>query len=231
MDEQQYTVIGGGGTASHLIPVLARSIGPQDVIHVWDGDHVETGNLGRQMFAPTDIGKPKATVWAERFPDVVKDHPAWVGAVDIDRVVQERDIVLICADNMTVRRIVAEHAETLSNVTVINGGNEQHSGSVQVHIRRDGTNLTPPITYHSPEIMSTDPDRSLLSCAQLARLPSGDQTVLANMTVATLMLHALIRAREVFPISVDKQWTKVTFDIISGIWQPSDFRLHGEDWR
>lgn len=231
MTEQQYVVIGAGGTASHLIPVLARNVGPQDVIHVWDGDHVETSNLGRQMFDATDVGKPKASVWYDRYPDVVSEHVGWVGEGNIAQVVQEDDIVLICADNMTIRRLVDEQAQRLHNITVINGGNEEHSGSVQVHLRYSGHNLTPPITYHSPEMMTIDPDRAVLSCAQLAQLPSGGQTVIANMTVAVLMLHALERAKQGrTTYDEPKQWTKLTFDILDGSWQPSDVRMHGGDW-
>jgi ThiF family len=232
MDYQNYIVIGAGGTASHLIPVLARSVDRQDVIHVYDGDTVEIANLGRQMFEAHEVGKSKCMVWEDRYSDVVVGHPEWVGPGNLDRIIQERDTILICADNMTVRRQVAERVAFLSDFILINGGNEEHSGSVQVHLRIDGTNFTPPITYHSPEMMSTDPDRSALSCAQLARLPSGGQTVLANMTVATLMLHALERAK-LGRTTYDepKQWTKITFDLLSGLWQPSDVRLHGEDWR
>ncbi len=72
-------VIGGGGTGSRLMPMLAqfmRSITRGVSMNAWvespriwiiDDDVVETKNLLRQNFIAHDVGKPKAVVLAERY--------------------------------------------------------------------------------------------------------------------------------------------------------------------
>jgi molybdopterin/thiamine biosynthesis adenylyltransferase len=76
---QNIFVIGGGGTGSRLMPMLTqfmRSITRGQTPNGWlenptiwviDDDVVETKNLLRQNFIQNDVGKPKATVLAERY--------------------------------------------------------------------------------------------------------------------------------------------------------------------
>lgn len=228
-----FTVVGAGGTASHLIPALARMCEGDDLIHVWDGDTVEEKNLKRQMFEAHEVGMPKANVWERRFPQRVSPHAEYLDEDRLKTAMQEQDVVFICADNMVIRRYIAERAAEMNYITVINGGNEMFTGSSQLHIRRGGQNISPPITYHSPEINRVDPDMAALSCAEIAELPGGEQTMVANMTVATLMLHAYVQSMFTWlPLAnPDKQATKVTFDIQTATWQGSDVRMQGEDWR
>lgn len=229
MHGMNITIIGAGGTASHLIPPLLKMLEPEDMVHIWDGDSVEDKNLKRQMFEPSEVGMPKASAWETRLgPFRINAHDVYVGEDNIERAIHEYDIVFICADNMRVRQVIDQRAASLDNVTVINGGNEMDSGSVQLHIRRNGVNITPRISYHSPEIARVDPDMATLSCADIALLPGGEQTMLANMTVAALMLQAY---RRISVVSTAKQWTKMTFGILTGNWQGSDVRMSGEDWR
>lgn len=66
--------IGSGGTGSHLVshiarlltssPVIAERIGSYTIV---DGDRVEAGNVGRQLFVAPDIGAYKAEVLATRY--------------------------------------------------------------------------------------------------------------------------------------------------------------------
>lgn len=230
---QNYTIIGAGGTASHLIPALRRMLGDGDIVHIWDGDKVEEKNLVRQMFEAHEIGAPKARVYEDRYGQQFVAHMMYVGEDNIDRVLKNDDVVFICADNMAVRRIIADKAETLDDITIINGGNEMFTGSCQMYKRVGGQNLSPNITYHAPEMYNTDPDMASLSCAEIAELPGGEQTMLANMTVAALMLQAYWQADLVWlPHNTpDKMATKVTFDINKAYWQGSDVRMQGEDWR
>ncbi|HET8686722.1 MAG TPA: ThiF family adenylyltransferase [Methanosarcina sp.] len=75
----QIFVVGGGGTGSRLIPMLAQFIktmthglSPRGtiinpVIYLVDDDIVEQKNLARQNFIEADVGKPKAAVLAARY--------------------------------------------------------------------------------------------------------------------------------------------------------------------
>jgi len=228
-----YIIIGAGGTASHLIPALRRMLATEDIVHIWDADRVEDKNLQRQMFEDHEVGALKAQVYEDRYGFQFVAHNEFVGEDNVAKVIEEGDTVFICADNMAVRRVIAAHVNTLENVTLINGGNEMFTGSSQVFIRRAGQNLTPNITYHAPEINREDPDMASLSCAEIAVLPGGEQTMLANFQVAALMLSHYWQAANLGPIVswADRQPTKTTFDLNAGTFQGSDVRMQGEDWR
>ena len=193
---------------------------------MWDGDHVEQSNLTRQVFYPHEIGNNKAQVFHDRFPRSVRAHEEFIGPDNIEKAVQNEDIVLICADNMFVRKLVNDRAKELDTITIINGGNELHTGSVQTFVKIGNKRVTPELEWLSPELLIEDEDRSALSCDQLAMLPGGEQTIIANMTTASLMLAALWRVDQAV-YNEDKQWTKVTFDHRIGTFQTSDVRLTG----
>lgn len=224
-------MVGAGGTGSHLIhPLIQYLAGQGDfVIHVYDADHVEPENLSRQLFYPTEVGQHKATALSTRFGPEVIAHENYIGPDNIGTAVQNGDTVLICADNMAVRRLINDRAKQLDNVLVINGGNEEHTYSTQVFLRENGHNVTPSLDYYSPEFDIDDgPDRSTLSCAEIAMLPGGEQTVVANNSAAAMMLQALARTdTSAYTESEDPQWTKLTGNIMAGTVQTSDVRLIG----
>jgi PRTRC genetic system ThiF family protein len=66
-------LVGCGGTGSHLAFTLARlayhcreaGLPPVDLLFI-DGDHVEAKNVGRQLFAPAEVGQNKAQTLASR---------------------------------------------------------------------------------------------------------------------------------------------------------------------
>jgi molybdopterin/thiamine biosynthesis adenylyltransferase len=226
---RQYVMVGAGGTGSHLIHPLVQYVAAfpgEGIIHIWDADEVEPKNLERQCFYPHEVGQHKASALAARWPQFIEAHTTYVGEDNIERAVQESDVVLICADNMAVRRVINDRAKELDSVVVINGGNEKISGSVQYFERGGGKNITPPLDFSSPEFdpANDEVDRSTLSCAEIAVLPGGEQTIIANQTVAALMLAALWRGDNGI-YTGDKQWTKFTFDHEEGQVQTSDVRM------
>lgn len=226
---RQYVVIGAGGTASHLMHSLVQYVDAfpgEGIIHIWDADEVEPKNLLRQLFYPTEVGMKKAEAFAQRWPITCVAHTEYVGKDNIERVIKNDDVVLICADNMAVRRVINDRAKTLEYVQVINGGNEEISGSVQYFERAGGGNNTPPLDFNSPEFdpANDEVDRSAMSCAEIAELPGGEQTIVANQTAAALMMAALWRGdNDVY--AGDKTWTKITFDHEDGLVQTSDVRM------
>jgi molybdopterin/thiamine biosynthesis adenylyltransferase len=222
-------MVGAGGTGSHLFHPLIQYLGSAGdaMVHIYDEDHVTPENLERQLFYSHEVGQNKAMALAARFPENAIGHSVFIGFKNVDKIIQEGDTVLICADNMAVRRLINRRAKTLQDILVINGGNEEHSASVQVFLREGGHNITPPLDFYSPEFFLNDgPDRSTLSCAQLARLPGGGQTVVANATAANLILQALARVDNDIYL-LEGQWTKQTVDIFQGTVQTSDVRLIG----
>ena len=91
-------------------------------------------------------------------------------------------------DNHATRKLVSDRCEDLENVVLISGGNDFTDGNVQVHIRRDGQNITLPIAndFH-PEIMyPEDRNPADAGCEELAQ--SQPQLVIANNAIAATML-------------------------------------------
>lgn len=201
-----YILVGAGGTGSFLFPALLRYLesyhGNREerfTLTVIDGKEVAATKLHRQLFFGRYAGNPKATALVEQYdadPTVVFGVPAYLGDENIGGITED-SVVMIAADNFPVRARIEEHAKTLQNVTVINGGNEMTDGSLQIYARRAGEDVTPPLSQGHPEILRDDGrDPSALSCQQIAELPSGEQTIIANMMSATAMLNAVRRLHD-----------------------------------
>jgi molybdopterin/thiamine biosynthesis adenylyltransferase len=231
MSYTPYILIGAGGTGSHFIaPVLAylhswhnNQGGEWDLILI-DGDNYEHKNLERQMFDPQFVGLNKAEALASmysRYP--VQAIPKFVGAEDLKLIMDEGCVVFLGVDNFSVRALVEQRAYELEDVTIINAGNEKDSGSVQLWVRENGENKTPPISYLHPEIAySSSDDRSNMTCMEVAQMPGGEQLIIANMAAAQHMMTALWRYHNG---SWKDGWTELQFDLSAGEVQHIDMRL------
>lgn len=226
----RYILIGAGGTGSHFIaPALAYLHAYQtNRDEVWeftvvDGDKYEYKNLERQLFNPDFVGQNKADALVamyDRYP--VKSLPEFIGKDHMVDLIPEYSTVFIGVDNYSVRAIIVEHAAQLKNVVVINAGNEKSDGSIQIWVREDGKNITPPLTFCHPEIQySAADDRSAMTCAQAALIPGGEQLILANFTAAQGMLHALWR---VHSGAIKEGWTEANFDLEKNMFEFLNFR-------
>jgi molybdopterin/thiamine biosynthesis adenylyltransferase len=207
-------VVGAGGIGTHLFDALCMYLShgdfPSVEVSIIDGDTYEHRNRERQIF--DEIG-PKATVTAERlkemYPDIMFfDHPDYVDEDNVVRFIREDDVVFICVDNHISRKFISDRAEELDNVTVICGSNDIEDGNVIVHVRRDGENLTLPVSKHMDDMADPDPElhpskvEESQGCeAQVAAEP---QLVVTNNAVAALMLNA-------FYGTLKKQWTNELF--------------------
>jgi len=193
-------VIGTGGIGLCLLPTLCRYVNykeglfPEPTIHLVDGDEFEERNRERQGFR---LHGNKAQVTAEELQDQFGrinfvSHESYVDVENVVRHVRENDIVLLCVDNHKSRKLVSDRACELRNVVVISGGNDLVDGDILVHIRRDGVDLTPPMTQYHREIeFPTDlhPNEARQAgCDVLAQ--SKAQIVITNNIVAALMLAA-----------------------------------------
>lgn len=227
----KYILIGAGGTGSHFIsPALAylhahhtNTNNPDWEMYVVDGDNYEYKNLERQLFNPEFVGQNKADALVsmyDRYPLI--SVPKFIGKDDLKELIPEYSTVFIGVDNYSLRALIVEHAMGLKNVAIINAGNEKADGSVQVWVRTDGKNMTPPLTFCHPEIayVSKD-DRSTMTCAEAALIPGGEQLILANTTAAQLMLHALWRLHS---DAWKDGWTEANFDLEQNVFEYLNFR-------
>ncbi|GEM_PF-2438880 len=94
-------------------------------------------------------------------------------------------------------RRMAEHCVGLSDVALFSGGNDGVNppnergtyGNVQIHVRRDGTDWTAPLTKFHPEIRQAEGELpGGPNCGQMAE--SIPQILFANLGVASAMLNA-----------------------------------------
>jgi molybdopterin/thiamine biosynthesis adenylyltransferase len=214
----KYVLVGSGGTGTHVLhPLIAYLTSREDSfdLAVIDGDTVEKHNLMRQLFTPINVMQNKAQSAVEPFGYLpnVRAIPEYLGKANIGYIVEEGSIVLIAADNFTIRFLIQEHAQGLQNCVVINGGNEFDTGSCQIYIRQNGENITPPLSFLHPEVEEADSDRAELSCQQIAALPSGGQLITTNMASALWMLQTLMDYHDGKYTNGENAPTEIQFDL------------------
>lgn len=200
-------VVGAGGVGGWLIRGLAPMLEvthPGSLLMLLDGDTFEEKNKDRQDFGEYGY---KAIVRANelqpRYPNVlVIGQPYWVvghtegwpeedgGNVGVNQLMEDGDIIFATVDNHAARKLIFEHAQTLDNVDVFTGGNDDaYFGSIYHYQRRDQHDVTdPPFDYH-PE-MADPPDRNPgeMSCEERAQVEGGTQLLTTNMAVASYLL-------------------------------------------
>lgn len=230
-----YTMVGAGGTGTHLIGALLSYLrsyhdnnGEEWQLVVIDGDNFDTKNLTRQIFDPGMVSDNKAEAMAKMYNSYpIIAVPRFVGRDDLKDIIADGDIIFICADNHSIRALIQERALELNDCVVINAGNEEHDGNVQLWVREAGQNVTPKLTYMHPEIVfKSEEDRAAMSCQQAAALPGGGQLILANQQAAGLMLQALWRFHEGHYKKTGRGegWTEMQFDVLTGVMNPIDMR-------
>ncbi len=188
------TILGVGGIGTHLSEWIARylaSIEGEHKVTLVDGDHFEPKNTARQSFdSPGMKAVVVCTTLSRRFPQLTIEPMAeYVTPENVDFVVMDGEIVLLCVDNHQTRKIVSDAMARCRDVTLISGGNDLTDGNVQVHIRRNGVDLTPSLTAHHPEIANpADKAPFQMGCEELAK--SGTPQILfTNLMAAVLMAN------------------------------------------
>lgn len=227
-----YSLVGAGGTGSFLFPALLRFLenhhhnqGTDFMLQVLDGDHFTADNRVRQLFDGNYVDENKAnTLVAQHGTDKTVALPEYLGTDNMEKRIQDGDYVLIAADNFPVRSKIEKRGLELPNITVINGGNESYDGSCQIWMRRGGKNITPPLSHMHPEIHAGGDDRAEMDCMVAAQLPGGEQTIIANLASATMMLNALRLSLEWDANHDNIPFHELFFDLNTGKMRPADWR-------
>lgn len=130
------------------------------VISLVDGDVYDTKrNAAYQRFnRPGNKAMVQEQLLSQDFRKVdFQAIPEYVTEDNIaETIIPEGSYVLLAVDNHASRKLVNDHCNKLDNVTLISGGIGGPRGHVQVYIRRNGVDLTPPLTYLHPEIEKPD---------------------------------------------------------------------------
>ena len=233
------TLVGVGGTGSHIASGLAslaleleeRGI-PTEITFI-DPDCVEQKNVGRQLFAPAEVGTFKALAVAKRL-NAVYSLMTGASCRAIDRrdtfvVAGALNIVIGAVDNFAARKLIAQKVDAAKgNLFWIDAGNEYSNGQVLIGncsshaVFKKGLGLG--LSHHLPAPHVVYPDliratkrkakmikkkKQELSCAELAA--EGLQGLFVNRMAAAwalAMLSDLLLLRELkyFGVAFDLEW-------------------------
>lgn len=236
------TLVGCGGTGSHIASGLISLAGAlverniQTDIYLVDPDTVEPKNVGRQLFSPADIGKPKAEVLAYRLN---ASFGARVGAsvrfIDtLDTFTQSGsgsgpdvlNVVIGAVDNPAARSLIAAAVgKSKGQLWWLDCGNENHSGQVALGNIADrkalhgcaalgmidrlpAPHLVYPDLVKAPKALTNKQKRA--SCAELAA--TGEQGLMVNRIVAAYALAML----DALLLRHDLHWFALAFDLAWG---------------
>jgi molybdopterin/thiamine biosynthesis adenylyltransferase len=184
-------IIGAGGVASYLLPVLLKAFKPEHVT-IYDKDILEERNLDRQMFSQGNVGNNKAeallnTIFYEGYQSicphrVIKD---WFTA---STVIPDSVDALICvADNHEARRNAIQAAYD-KGIRCYLGGNEYFDSEAYVTwADHANTPADPRVRY---PLIATSTEGSPTSC-QGEEQVIHPQLAVANFMCAAKILHLL----------------------------------------
>ena len=184
-------IIGAGGVASYLLPVLLKAFKPEQITLI-DKDILEERNLDRQLFAQSNIGHNKATALLntifyegaqELCPhQVIKD---WFTASTV--IPDSVDAIICVADNHEARRNAIQAAYD-KGIRCYLGGNEYFDSEAYVTwADHAGTPADPRVRYKA---IATSTEGSPTSCQGEEQIIH-PQLAVANFMCAAKILHLL----------------------------------------
>lgn len=186
-------IIGAGGVASYLLPVLLKTFKPAKLTII-DRDVLEERNLDRQMFRIHQIGQSKASALL----DLHADEPAEAPTNSAWRVIEDWfteattipdgvDAIICCADNHEARNAALTRSDELGIGAYI-GGNEYFDSQAYVYFPRwKNTKKDPRIRY---PLITTSHEGSPIRCQGDAQIAS-PQLAIANLSCASKLLRLL----------------------------------------
>jgi molybdopterin/thiamine biosynthesis adenylyltransferase len=227
-------LIGLGGVGSIIarnLSIFMASLNLSLRLVLIDGDSFEGPNANRMLFSK--YGNKAAVIRAELLPRFTDSYLSliaveeFVTASNIDRLILNRDIVMLAVDNHATRKLVSDFCRTeLEDVGLISGGNDGIEyeafnrstrgtyGNCQIYLRRAGEDLSPALTRYHPEIREpADRNPADKNCAELVQ--SVPQILFANLAAASAMLNAF------WLYCCDAlHYSELAFDIADGLMRP-----------
>lgn len=186
-------IIGAGGVASYLLPVLIKAFRPTEITII-DKDELEPRNLDRQLFDPSFVGRNKAAAlidtvlkWEPAPPRVTVLEEWFSDSTDLLDGDQPIDAVICVADNHLARLHALGLADHLGLRAYL-GGNEYFDNEAYVYLPQwQGGKKDPRVRY--PALL-TEHGGSPIRCTGDAQA-STPQLAIANLGCAAKLLHLL----------------------------------------
>jgi molybdopterin/thiamine biosynthesis adenylyltransferase len=186
-------IIGAGGVASYLLPVLLKAFKPEQLT-IYDKDILEERNLDRQMFKSGLVGSNKAHALIatlandfsyELLSKGTEFVAEWFTASTV--VPDSVDAIICVADNHEARRNAIQAAYD-KGIRCYLGGNEYFDSEAYVTwADHAGTKADPRIRY---PLIATSTEGSPTSC-QGEEQVIHPQLAVANFMCAAKILHLL----------------------------------------
>jgi PRTRC genetic system ThiF family protein len=199
--EVHIDVAGAGGNGCHIINGLARlhlsllALGHPAGLSVtlWDDDEVTEANVGRQLFAPGDVGQYKSAVLINRINAYY--GLKWASAqARLKRQSLKTDFLIGCVDTKAARRDFHQMFQARHPRYWLDLGNDACTGQVilgeSVRIQPNPDRL-PAVTELFPKQLSGKKEDTTPSCSLAVALER--QELFINQSVVTFALNLLWR--------------------------------------
>jgi len=187
-------IIGAGGTASYLLPVLIRTLtrncGIEEVVII-DRDEIEEKNVERQNYAFEDVGKSKAQIIADSLKEFTQIP---INAINEwyteDFALFPNSFIVSCTDNHPARLALLNSCDVYNCKAVICGNETFSADAYYYEPSFQNTKKDPRIRY--PEIVTDkqdDPTRP--PCNDADAIEENPQLAAANFMSANLGMHLI----------------------------------------
>jgi hypothetical protein len=184
-----HLIIGAGGTASWLVPLLKRTLNPKTEITVVDGDTLEVRNLDRQLFDASYIGWNKAEVLAElysiKWESYYLERDSWILTGGYST---PYSCLWCCADNHIARKLCLDLVDAGQAALAIIGGNEYNDSEAYPYLSAWKGSTGDPRVYYPELLTDASNDPTNPSC-QGVNQAENRQLALANYLSAGFMVH------------------------------------------
>lgn len=201
-------VVGCGGTGCQILSGLARLHHAMlEIEHpyglsvtAWDDDVVESHNIGRQLFFPSDVGMRKVDVLIHRLN--VGFGVSWTARAErFDGHVHGADLIIGCVDSKASRRVIRDYIRRSALCYWLDLGNTSKSGQALIGLGgRDAAQERHPLPLPSellPELIDGEEDTETPTCSVRASIMR--QGLFLNQMIATwgldLCFQLLIKGR------------------------------------